>query len=453
MANSSPLPKTPLILALLCGLAAFSTSLRGPFIFDDIDAIATNPSFQPGASHFYASPPTTLSGRPVLWLTFAIDNALGDLHVGIYHITNLLIHLTGGAVLYAIITRTVLKMGNQFEDSAHWLAAAVTAIWLVHPLNTEAVTYTIQRAESLAGLFYLLVIYCVLRNWNFAAIVACALGMGTKETMVTAPIMAILYDRTFLSGSVASAWKSRRTMYIGLAATWAIVLIAALSGARKMSVGNVTPIDYAMTQLGVIWHYLLLTFWPHSLVLDYYDWPITVRLSDITPGGIIVLLLILLTLMTLWLKPRLGFLGVWFFLILAPSSSVIPIFTEVAAEHRMYLPLIAPIVLVVIGGWTLVSRRPASAWAGALAFTIALALLSARTFVRNAQYQAPEILWRDNIAQRPSNPRAHFNLGFTLMSENRPTEAAIEFQKALALEPHYSAAMHWLFLIDSRQAK
>ena len=453
MAKSSPLEKIPLILALLCGLAAYSNSFRGPFIFDDIDAIAGNPSFQPSATHSNASSPTTLSGRPVLWLSFEIDNALGGLHVEIYHITNLLIHLAAGAVLYGIVARTLLNMGNRFEASAHWLAAAVTAIWLVHPLNTEAVTYTIQRAESLAGLFYLLVIYCVIRNWRFGAIAACALGMGTKETMVTAPILALLYDRTFLAGSFAGAWKSRRTIYIGLVATWAIVIIAALSGARKMSVGDISPIDYAMTQLGVIWHYLVLTFWPHSLVLDYYDWPITARASDIAAGGIIIVLLMILTLLSLRLWPRLGFLGAWFFLVLAPSSSVIPIFTEVAAEHRMYLPLIATIVLVVVGGWMVISRRPATAWIGGVAFTIVLALLSARTFVRNAQYQDPEILWRDNIAQRPLNPRAHFNLGFTLMTENRPSEAAIEFQKALALDPHYYAAMHWLFVIDSRRAK
>jgi len=453
MAKLSPLPTTPLILALLCGLAAYCNSFHGPFIFDDIDAIANNPSFQPSAAHSGAASPTTLSGRPVLWLSFEIDNALGGQHVEIYHITNLLIHLAAGVVLYGIVGRTLLNIGEKFQDSGHWLAAAVTAIWLVHPLNTEAVTYTIQRAESLAGLFYLLVIYCLIRNWRFAAIAACALGMGTKETMVTAPIMVLLYDRTFLSGSFASAWKTRRTMYIGLAATWIIVIIAAASGSRKMSVGNITPLDYAMTQLGVIWHYLLLTFWPHSIVLDYYDWPITVRASHITAGGIIVVLFLILTLLALRLRPRLGFLGAWFFLILAPTSSVIPIFTEVAAEHRMYLPLISPIVLAVVGGWTVISRRPATAWAGGLAFTIVLALLSARTFVRNAQYQDPEILWRDTIAERPNNPRAHFNLGFTLMSENRPSEAAVEFQKALALEPHYYAAMHWLFLIDSSRAK
>lgn len=456
MANSSPLQKIPLILALLCGLAAYSNSFRGPFIFDDIDAIANNPSFTHHQAPGAPSSPTTLSGRPVLWLSFAMDNAIADLHVEIYHVTNLLIHLAAGAVLFAIVSQNLASSPvwrNRFQNSSHWLAGALTGIWLVHPLNTEAVTYTIQRAESLSGLFYLLVIYCLIRDWKFLAAAACALGMGTKETMATAPLMALLYDRTFISGSFASAWKSRRLMYIALAATWLIPIALIAAGARKASVGNIAPLDYAMTQLNVIWHYLALTFWPHGLVLDYYDWPVAARISQISAGGIAVLLLILLTPVALWRKPRLGFLGAWFFITLAPSSSFIPIFTEIAAEHRMYLPLISPLALAVIGGWTILSRREATAWVAGAIFTLILVLLAARTYLRNAEYQDPEIIWRDNIALRPLNPRAHFNLGFTLMTENRPAEAALEFRRALALEPHYYAAMHWLFLIDLQQSR
>jgi protein O-mannosyl-transferase len=431
---------TPLVLAMLCGIVAYSDSFRGPFIFDDIDAILNNPHVNRSLTDSGRNMPTTLSGRPVLWASFAIDYAIGGLRVEVYHVTNLLIHLACGAILFGIVRRNLSSeriWGKRFEKSAHWLAGAVTAVWLVHPLNTEAVTYTVQRAESLTGMFYLLMIYCLIREWKFAAVIACALGMGTKEVMATAPLVALIYDRTFISGSFASALKARAGLYVALAATWIIPAAVILSGSRSASVGNIAPLAYALTQLGVIAHYVVLTFWPQNLVLDYYDWPIAHLLGW---RGMLIALSILLSIFFLWRKPWLGFLGAWFFIILAPSSSVLPIFTEIAAEHRMYLPLIAPAVLVIVGGWAILSRSTAGAWIGGILLTVLLAALSARTFLRNAEYQDPELIWSDNVRQRPANPRARFNLGFTRMAMGRPGEAVGEFRAALLLAPDYYAA-------------
>ena len=426
---------TPLVLAMLCGIAAYSDSFRGPFIFDDIDAILNNPHVNRALTDTGRATPTTLSGRPVLWATFAADYAIGGMRVEVYHVTNLIIHLICGGVLFGIVRRNLSSprtWGNRFEKSAPWLAGAVTAVWLVHPLNTEAVTYSVQRAESLTAMFYLLVIYCLIRGWKLAAVAACALGMGAKEVMATAPIVALIYDRTFLSGSFASALKSRASLYLGLAATWIIPVAVVLGGSRSASVGNIPPLDYARTQLGVIAHYVALVFWPRNLVLDYYDWPIAHSLGW---GGVLVALSILLFAVLFWRKPWLGFLGAWFFLILAPSSSVLPIFTEIAAEHRMYLPLAAPVALIVVVGWVILSRSAPGALIAGIVLTILLAALSTRTFLRNAEYQDPEMIWADNVNQRPANPRAHFNLGFTRMAMGRPAEAAGEFRKALDLAP------------------
>ena len=431
---------TPLVLAMLCGIVAYSDSFRGPFIFDDIDAILNNPHVNWSLNDSGRMMPTTLSGRPVLWASFAMDYAIGGLKVEVYHVTNLLIHLACGAILFGIVRRNLSSQriwGNRFEKSAHWLAGAVAAVWLVHPLNTEAVTYTVQRAESLTGMFYLLVIYCLIRNWKFAAVAACALGMGTKEVMASAPLVALIYDWTFISGSFKPALKSRAGLYIALAATWIIPAAAVVAGSRSASIGNIAPLDYAMTQFGVIAHYIILTFWPQNLVLDYYDWPIA---HSPGWGGMLVALSILFSAILLWRKPWLGFLGAWFFIILAPSSSVLPIFTEIAAEHRMYLPLIAPVVLVVIGGWVILSRNAVGAWIAGILLTILLAALSTRTFLRNAEYQDPELIWSDNVHQRPANPRAHFNLGFTRIAMGRPAEAVGEFRTALQLAPDYYAA-------------
>ncbi len=456
MAESKSPPRwraAPLVLALLCGIAAYCNSFRGPFIFDDIDAILNNPHVNRNLRDSGQPIPTTLSGRPVLSLSFAADEAIGRMHVETYHATNLLIHLACGAFLFGIVCRNLSRRqfwGDRFETSGPWLAGAVTAIWLVHPLNTQAVTYIVQRAESLAALFYLAVIYSLVRDaetprlrWKLAAISACALGMASKESMATAPLVALLYDRTFLCGSFAAAIKKRASLYAGLAATWAILAAIVLSGARSSSVGfgrNISPMDYARTQLAVIAHYCFLAVWPRKLALDYYDWPIARHWTEVGSGGWIVAMCVLFLAAAFWLKPWLGFLGAWFFLILAPSSSVVPIFTEIAAEQRMYLPLIAPIALGVIGGWTILARFGAVRFAGPVVAMVLVAILAARTFLRNAEYQNPQIIWADNVAQRPLNPRAHFNLGFALMGRGDPAAAAVEFHAALALAPDYYAA-------------
>lgn len=443
----------PLVLALLCGIAAYANSFHGPFIFDDIDAILNNPRINKNLPDSGRTIPTTLSGRPVLRLSFAADYAIAGLHVEIYHATNLLIHLAAGALLFGIVRRNLSRRefwGDRFGSSAPWLAGAVTAIWLVHPLNTSAITYTVQRAESLAAFFYLAVIYCLIRDaekekigWKLAAVAACGLGMATKETMATAPIVTLLYDRTFLCGSFRAALRKRASLYAGLAATWAIPCALVASGGRSASVGfgqNISAMDYARTQPGVIAHYLLLAIWPRGLALDYYDWPIAHHWMQMGCGGAVVAGLVVFFVALFWLKPWLGFLGAWFFVILAPSSSFVPIFTEIAAEQRMYLPLVAPIALLVVGGWALLARGSAGRRIAPVLAAFVVAALAAGTYLRNAEYQNPRIIWADNVARRPLNPRAHFNLGYSLDRSGDYAAAAVQFAKALDLAPDYYAA-------------
>jgi tetratricopeptide (TPR) repeat protein len=239
--------------------------------------------------------------------------------------------------------------------------------------------------------------------------------MATKEMMVTAPLMALLYDRTFLAGSFSRALRMRRQLYAGFAATWIVLAGVVLSaGNRGGSAGlhaGVAIHDYARTQLAVVAHYLLLAVWPKELVLDY-AWPIAHRWGEIGWGGALVGLLLVGSIIALRVKPWLGFLGAWFFGILLPSSSIVPIVTEVAAEHRMYLPLIAPIALAVVGGWAVGRRFGLSRliWPPVAA---AIAVGAWLTFERNSQYSSAVGIWQLTVAQRPNNPRARYNLGYS----------------------------------------
>ena len=223
-------------------------------------------------------------------------------------------------------------------------------------------TYIVQRAESLVGLFYLLTLYCFIRGatsnrrrpWYAVAVLACLLGMASKEVMVSIPLIVLLYDRAFLAGSFRRAWRRRYGVYLPLASTWLLLAwLVIATGNRGGSAGFGAGIGswaYLCTQFGAILHYVRLCFWPHPLLFDYGQDTVPLTLA-ILPDAILVALLGLATLVALWRWPKIGFLGAWFFAILAPTLSVLPVATQVVAEHRMYLPLAAVLTAVALAGY------------------------------------------------------------------------------------------------------
>src|SRR5437667_9849284 len=183
------------LLILAATALAYSNSFSGPFIFDDLTWIPEIPE-NPHIRH-----PGT--GRPLVCLTLALNYALSGLEPWSYHAVNLAIHASAALVLFAIVRRTLQgpRLRNRLGAHANGLAGAVAVLWAVHPLQTESVTYIIQRAESLMGLFLLLTLYCVIRGyhsprrsgWYSTAVICCALGMGSKEGVVFAPVIVLLY--------------------------------------------------------------------------------------------------------------------------------------------------------------------------------------------------------------------------------------------------------------------
>jgi len=454
---------------LAAGLAAYSNSLHGPFVFDDLDTIHDNRSIRRLWPPWQALSPkafATAEGRPVLNLSLAICHAIGGFEVLPYHVFNLSIHLLAGLALFGVVRRAAIlpSMRQRFGHAATILAAAVAVLWLLHPLQTESVTYVIQRAESMMGLFYLLTMYCAIRGldtarhraWSGLAVASCALGMATKEVMVSAPLMVALFDRTFFFGSFREAWRRRRGLYVGLAATWAILLALVLvSGGRSGTVvlthARVTPLQYAMTQCKYVLRYLGLSFWPGRLVFDYGEpdagVPIIRSLPECLPW--LVLLLVVLGGIVLAARRRAkwAFLGLWFVAILAPSSSFVPIVTEVVAEHRMYLPLAAIVSAVVFLGYligeTAVRRLAASdrlrrrigIWLSAAVVLAAGTVLGWRTYLRNCDYRTAIALWSDTAGKWPGNPRAHNDLGVALADAGDNEAALAEYNKTLAIRP------------------
>jgi tetratricopeptide (TPR) repeat protein len=445
---------------LLAGIAVYWNSFSGVFVYDDLPAIVDNPTIrQLGAMEQVLSPPNhgeTVSGRPVLNLSLALNYALGRTDPWGYHLANLAIHIVNGLLLLGILRRTFCLplISRHLGDAALGVALAISLLWTVHPLQTESVTYIVQRAESLGALFYLLVLYTVIRGsqspqaflWYVPAVVASLLGVATKEVVATAPVMVLLYDRTFLSGSFRQAFRRRWGLYVGLFASWG--LLAGLLSWTRFVGGNkeVDVVDlwpYARSQPGVILHYLRLSVWPHPLCFNY-EWPVAAPLNAILPA-ILVGLMIGATARGLRAGRTWGFLGAWFFLILAPTSSIMPL-RQLAFEHRMYLPLAAVLTLMIVGGHVAVRRWASRGcvkgrWcvAGEIGvIVLAAGTLSGLTLHRNHVYHSHMSLWEDTIAVAPGNPHAHYNRGVLLSDARRFPEAIQEYEQALRIKPDYA---------------
>ncbi len=445
------------VLIIGAGVAAYFNSFDGSFVLDDGRYIENNLRIRQ-----LWPPLDVLSGRrPVLDLSLAINYAIGELHVGSYHAFNLLIHILAALTLYGIVRRTLLlkPYRDRFVLSSRSLALSAALLWTVHPLNTQSVTYLIQRSESLMGLFYLLTLYCVIRaadesrqvRWYVAAVVCCALGMGSKGVMVTAPVMVLLYDRVFISKSSVEIFRRRWGLYLGLAATSSVlwvggVMQGVLSSSKKVatvgfSFKDITPPEYAMTQFGVLVKYLELSLWPYPLCLDY-AWPVARSAETVVVPAIIIAALFIAVVWALIRNRWWGFVGAWFFLILAPTSSIIPI-RDPLFEHRMYLPLAAVMVLTVIGAhrffqslagrWLLTdAMRTVIAFALVGAAAVSLGLVTAR---RNEDYENAVMMWQDVVAKRPRNVRARYNLGTGLLDANELDRAIETLRQALLIDP------------------
>jgi tetratricopeptide (TPR) repeat protein len=446
------------LVIVIAGSQVYVNSLRVPFVYDDLHAIVDNSTIHSLRDmKTVLSPPgegVTVDGRPVLNLSFAVNYAWSEMRVWSWHVVNIAIHIAAALCLFGIVRRTLggPTIPSRQQRLATPLACAAALLWMLHPLETESVTYTVQRAESLAGLFLLLALYCSIRAgqsasrraWQTAAIAVCLVGMGAKETMVAAPVLIVLYDWTFRGESLPATFKRHGWFYAGLFSTW--ILLGALvlgSGGRGGTAGfgsDISSWEYLRTQFGFILTYLKLSIWPHPLVLDYGT-SIAMNPAEYVPAGLTVVLLAVGTLAALC-RPTtrwLGFLGMWFFCILAPSSSFVPVVTQTGAEHRMYLPLAAIVVLIVLTAdslWGRISARRPLIWqavpeaAVVLALAVALGMLTVR---RNLDYRSQESIWRDTVQKRPDNWRGHCNLGWACKTDGRYEDALLAYNRAIEL--------------------
>lgn len=482
------------VVLILGTLAVYSQTFSVPLLFDDWSCLIDNASIRHlGNLHAVLLPPRNVGvgGRPLLNLSFALNYAVGGLGVRGYHAVNLLLHVLAALTLFGLVRRTLRRprLAPQFGRAATGLALAVSALWAWDPVLTGAVTYIAQRAEVMMGLWYLLTLYCLLRGaeaaaargrrgWFALAVISCLAGVCSKEVIATVPLAALLYDRTFLSGTFREAWRRHRITYLALAATW--VPLGFLTTGLTTRGAGFSPIvswwAYGLAEARVVVKYLLLCLWPRPLVFDYGSFVVP-ELAKVWPFLLIIAVLLAATVAAIRRAPAAGFAAAWFFLILAPTSSIVPVISQPMAENRLYLPLAGVVAAVVLGAFAL--------WGGRILPVAALlaAVLAAATVERNRLYLSESGIWADAAAKLPLNPRAHSNLaavwvripgeeakavaeyaaasrleptngkahydlGFALDRAGRKAEAIAEFQEAVRLQPdlvdaHTALGNYW----------
>ena len=453
-----------ILVLLALGLVAYSNSCTASFHLDDISEILRNEAITDLTDIsriFHHS-----KERFLPFLTLAINYRISKFDPVSYHTFNFFIHYFATIFLYFLfmeIWQTPAMKGVEFEFSRKVGVFLAAGIFLLHPLQTESVTYIIQRIESMAGMFYLatLLFYLKVRNArtrNTLMVYAVIAGITafcsafSKETAVTLPVMVIVFELFLFDTSIRDLLKNKLFLVLLLPA--GLILILKLKPLVQndffLDSGiHFTRKQYILTQFSVLLTYLRLFFWPANQNIDW-DYPLSTGFFSLpTLTSFLFLLLLLILAIVLYKRIRLLSLGiVAFFITLAPTSSIIPI-KDVIFEHRMYLAvafLAMGLVHLLLYGLERMREITSRGRAIILLALIMIILpaLTTLTYARNGVWLSELSLWEDAVQKSPNKARTHNNYGIGLyMLRHRMNEKAKrEFEIARRLAPGWAMPLH-----------
>ncbi len=475
------------LLVVAAGAAVYANSFAIPFLFDDFFAIVSNPkvrSLEPVSRFFTQS-------RGLPHLLDALNYHWGGEDVWGYHLVNVSVHLINALLVYglALLTLRLPVHEGRYDSRARPLATAIALVFVLHPLQSQAVSYIVQRAESVAAMFYLaaVLIYAAgqsgrirLRGVALAVVVLALgfLGIMSKETVASLPAALIVYHLCFLrregdtTGDEAAGrgdWRLALLLLLPLAygiyltrhfllpgfgddpnqSSWMFIPTAG------MGIEGITPWTYLITQFGVIVWYLRLFVLPTHLTFDY-GWPFASSFWSAEVLAPLALLALLVAAAALAYRRYrwITFAVAWTLVTLAPSSSIIPI-KDAAFEYRMYLPIVALAMLCVVGVSDLSRRaaggRSATADRAAVALiALWLIALGLGTVVRNQTLADELSLARDSARKAPDFWRNQFGLGSALLEVDDTAGATSAFERAIELGPQQYTARIMLGDLYSR---
>lgn len=438
----------PLILFICSGLV-YINALSNPFVFDDQHAIERNLDIRQLWPPNWAFPSSELhsaiNSRPLTSFSFTLNYALGQERVEGYRLVNIALHILCGLCMYGVVWRLLAHI-KHLVLRARELAFISALLWALHPLNSQVVNYITQRGESLMALCYLGMIYCFLRGinedrsiWQLGAVLCCAVGMAAKEVMVSAPLVLWCCDGLFLCQSYRLALVKRWKLYAGLACSWLVLLWGLWTLPHGDTIGFDLGVDswtYLLNQSHMITTYIKLVLWPYPLVLDY-GLPRDLDLVDVWWQAGSVLAAVILSGVGVYRRWRWAFVGVFALLVLAPTSSFVPLVNEVGAERRMYLPLAAMstgMVVLIAGLGRNLGHRNWLRWP--LVMVVAM-LLGWSTVKRNEDYASGISIWRSSLSVVEKNSRGHYNLAYYLAAAGETEEALFHYRRALLVDPDF----------------
>jgi tetratricopeptide (TPR) repeat protein len=438
--------------ALAVGLVSYAPALGGPFLFDDVYL----PFYLPG---FGEQPlEAWLRGlRPVLMFTFWANYRIATINPASYHFINVFIH-SGNALLVFLIVRRLLSLSLIEANRRNLLGAFAGALFLLHPLQTESVAYIASRSENLSGLFLLAAFAVFVHRAipaisfpaSFAVLALFGLACLTKEHSAVLPALLLLSDYFWNPGFSFAGIRRNWKLYVPLAAGAAaggvfVMRVLMASNTAGFSMKDLPWHHYLFTQCRVIWTYIRMTLLPFGQNIDH-DVPISRSLMD--NFAVLGLAVLVLVTAAAWYYrrrwPLAAFGWLMFLVLLAPTSSVVPI-RDVIAERRMYLPLIG---LLLIGIEFLGRVRVTSkALAGGLAAV--LVVMGVLTWNRNQVWSGPVALWEDTVAKSPNKARPHFQLAYAYYNANRCGEASTHYEAASRFGPPEPALLiDWALALD-----
>jgi protein O-mannosyl-transferase len=455
---------------VLVGLLGYANSLHGAFVYDDLRTIRDDPTIR-SLEPFFTLGDTWTNRRYLGLLSFALNYRWGGLVTTGYHVVNVAIHLASSLLVYALVLltfRTPRVSGSSLSPHRRAVAFVAAALFVAHPIQTQAVTYVVQRFTSLATLFCLasLVLYAIWRLgdeparrtrvprsvWLGMAVLADIAAMRTKEIAIALPFGILLFELFFFDGP----WRRRIWYVLPFALTLPIIPAHYLTEGAHTVVLDQPPrlplADYLISQTAVVATYLGMLFVPTGQALDH---AFPVHRSLLAPRVLLSSALLLalagvaaapLLLDRLRRPPSLdpalrvvSFGIAWFFLGLAPQSTFIPN-PDLLVEHRLYLSSVGA-AMAVASGFGLLMRRVSGAHpsrAIALAGLAASLLLATATMNRNEVWRTELTVWRDSAEKVPGTSRAHANLG-TLLVRGGSTEAGLdELRRAVELSPEWA---------------
>jgi tetratricopeptide (TPR) repeat protein len=438
--------------ALLALFAVYWRALNGPFVFDDNFLPFRNPSIAGAPLRAW------LTGvRPLLMISFWLNYRISAAESYSYHVLNVLLHFLNGALVY-LFARKLLSYTGQAGFRREVLSIFAGGLFLLHPLQTESVSYIASRSETLSVMFlygaFALFLYrrSEAVSWRVAAgVLALFLAaVSTKEHTAVLPGLLLLTDYWWNPGFSFRGIPRNWRLYapIGLAGALAVAGVAYVlrhADTAGFGVKGLPWHQYFFTECRGIWTYTRLFFFPWGQTIDY-DYPISRTLFDHgAVFGLAALVAVVAAAFYYRRRYRLASYGVLvYLLLLAPTSSIIPI-KDPIAEHRLYLPMIGLIFVVLefLGRW---KTTPAVLTATAAAI---LAATGALCYSRNAVWSSSLALWQDAVLKSPGQPRTHFQLAYAYYEQGRCQEALREYEQVNRLAPaDYRLLVDWSEALD-----